>query len=189
MICTLDANSLIIWAAQKRSDLDVARLDALFTEVSKVHGRLIIPTPALAEFLMRSGAAGTAWVEALQRKQAVKVVSFDARAAAECAAIHRRAEAAGGKRAHAKPDEAWQKIKVDRQIAAIAIVERSDLLVSGDANLRTVCESNGLRAKTIGELAVPDAARQRTIEDVLVDTGQANAASKAQLPKGSEANP
>ncbi|CAG0999849.1 hypothetical protein PLCT2_03006 [Planctomycetaceae bacterium] len=167
MICTLDANALVVWAAQESGDLDVARLDALFVEISRSKGRLILPTPVLAEFFVRSSATGaSAWLAALQRKQAIKVAEFDVKAAAECAAIHRRAVDAGSKRHHVKPNEAYQKIKVDRQIAAIAIVNRSDAVITADGNLRTVCEANGLRVMSVQDLAIPDAARQRRIEEV-----------------------
>lgn len=183
MICTLDANAIITWAAQKAGDLDVARLDALFIELSRSKGRLILPTPALAEFFVRSSAAGaSAWLTALQRKQSIKLAEFDVKAAAECAAIHRRAVEAGGKRNHVKPSEAYQKVKVDRQIAAIAIVNRSDVLITDDENLRTVCEANSLRVMSVRELEIPDAARQRRIDEVPDDLEASGGANQPGAP-------
>jgi predicted nucleic acid-binding protein len=158
---------MVVWAAQKAGNLDVARLDALFIDIAKARGRLVLPTPALAELFVRSsGAATSAWLAALQKKQAIKVADFDVRAAAECGAIHRRAEVAGGKRQHVKAGEAYQKIKVDRQIAAIALVERSNIIVTDDGNLRAICEANGLRVLSISDLPVPDTARQVRIDEV-----------------------
>ena len=124
MICTIDANALILWASPKTDDLTLARLNLLLDAVTKAKGAIIIPTPAVSELLIRTDEGTAAWLQGLQKRNAVRVASFDLRAATECALIHRLAEKAGGKRSGARASDAYQKIKVDRQIAAIAKARR-----------------------------------------------------------------
>lgn len=166
MIVTLDANAMVTWVSAGHADVDLARLEHLFETVAKAKGRLILPTPALAELFVRTDdGAVNAWLTILQRKQSVRIAPFDVKAAAECAAIHRRAVADGSKRKHVKHAEAYQKIKVDRQIAAIAIVERSTLLITDDDNLQAVAKANSLRVSTVAELPVPSDALQMELDE------------------------
>lgn len=164
MNCTLDANALVSWASATTDQRIIARLDHLLDTVSKTGGVIILPTPAISELLVRAADGTSAWLAALQRRSAVRVASFDVRAATECALIHRLAVSAGGKRKGSKPGEHFQKIKVDRQIAAIARVAGSDLLVTDDENLITVCDFIGLPTKRLSELELPASAAQTKLE-------------------------
>ncbi len=160
MICTIDANALILWASPKTDDLTLARLNLLLDAVTKAKGAIIIPTPAVSELLIRTDEGTAAWLQGLQKRNAVRVASFDLRAATECALIHRLAEKAGGKRSGARASDAYQKIKVDRQIAAIAKVANSDLLVTDDGGLIAVCRFIGLPTSRVAELDAPASALQ-----------------------------
>jgi len=160
MICTIDANALILWASPKTDDLTLARLNLLLDAVTKAKGAIIIPTPAVSELLIRTDEGTAAWLQGLQKRSAVRVASFDLRAATECALIHRLAEKAGGKRSGARASDAYQKIKVDRQIAAIAKVANSDLLVTDDGGLIAVCRFIGLPTSRVAELDAPASALQ-----------------------------
>jgi predicted nucleic acid-binding protein len=160
MICTIDANALILWASPKTNDVTLARLQLLLETVAKAGGAIILPTPAVAELLIRTDEGTAAWLQGLQRRNAVRVAPFDLRAAAECAFIHRLAEKAGGKRSGAKVSDPYQKIKVDRQIAAIAKVANSDLLVTGDDGLIAVCKFIGLATCKVDDLDAPASALQ-----------------------------
>ncbi len=48
----IDANVLIVWSARKTPDLIRARLSHLLETAAKNKQRVLIPTPALAEFLV-----------------------------------------------------------------------------------------------------------------------------------------
>lgn len=48
----IDANVLIVWSAKKTPDLIRARLNHLIETAAKNKQRILIPTPALAEFLV-----------------------------------------------------------------------------------------------------------------------------------------
>lgn len=163
MICTLDANAIISWSDPKCNPLILAKLELLFETVHKDRGVILLPTPALAELLVLTNNATADWLNALQKRSAVRIAPFDLKAATECALIHRLADDKGGKRKGTKKGEAYQKIKVDRQIAAIARVHQSDLIVTNDENLAAISKFIGLRSLRIEELDTPDSAKQTTI--------------------------
>lgn len=160
MICTLDACVLVLWASIDTDETLLARLDHLLEMVGRADGALILPTPAVSELLVRTDTGTAAWLNALQRRSVVRIAPFDLRAAAECAFIHQRAVAAGGKRFGTKKNEHFQKIKVDRQIVAIAKVAGSDLLVTDDENLIAVASFVGLGTVRPGDLDLPESAKQ-----------------------------
>ena len=94
----IDANVLIAWSAKKTPDLVRARLQYMLETAAKEKERILIPTPALAEFLVRTDDATTEWLAELEKKSAVDVCSFDRKAAFECAFIERGAHKAGDKK-------------------------------------------------------------------------------------------
>ncbi|MEO6016133.1 MAG: PIN domain-containing protein [Polaromonas sp.] len=171
MNCTLDANALVSWANNGTDERILARLDHLLETVSKAGGVIILPTPAISELLVRTAEGTAAWLTALQRRSSVRVASFDLRAATECALIHRLAVAAGGKRKGTKSGEHFQKIKVDRQIAAIARVAGADVLITDDENLISVCAFIGLPTKKLNALELPASASQTKLEFVAPSAG------------------
>jgi hypothetical protein len=97
------------------------RLDHLVKELEQSRTRIIVPTPALSEILVKAGAAGPAYLERLNSSAAFRIAPFDQRAAVEVAAMTRDALATGNKRGGVQGT--WAKIKYDRQIVAIAKVE------------------------------------------------------------------
>ena len=95
-----------------------AKAKGLLAQVDKSRGKVIIPTPAIAEYLVNAEQAGLAMLEALQKKSSVAVADFDLAPAYEASLID--AAALGRKNKRDGSSDAWQKIKVDRQIVAIA---------------------------------------------------------------------
>ncbi|MDI6747263.1 MAG: DUF4411 family protein [Rhodocyclaceae bacterium] len=154
----IDANVLIAWSAKKTPELIRARLNHLLETAAKNKQRILIPTPALAEFLVRTDDATAEWLNELEKKSAVEVCAFDRRAAFECAFIERGAHQKGDKK-HGSAS-AYQKVKFDRQIVAIAKSRNAGLIVSDDDSLRRVSLSVGLQVSKIEELPIPDSARQ-----------------------------
>lgn len=161
MIVALDANCLVKWAAQSKSD-DIARLDELLRSVAAKNGKIVIPMPCFAEYLVGTDEATAAWISALERRKSVALAPFDRRAAFECALLDRRALSAGDKRGGRQ--DPWQKIKIDRQVIAIARVQRADELISDDAGLRSTALATGMAVRAIAELDLPDSARQTSLD-------------------------
>lgn len=97
------------------------------------NGTLIIPTPVLAEVLVRAEDGAAELIEKLQGLARVRIKPFDQRAALETAMMTREAIAAGDKRGGST--EPWQKVKFDRQIVAIARINNADRLYADDLGL------------------------------------------------------
>lgn len=125
----------------------VERLDHFIDQLSRAGGRLIVPTPTLAEVLVYAGPAGPDWLNTLRGRKSIRIASFDERAAIECAAL-----AADRKKAGRKSTR--NKAKFDEQIIAIAKVENADLILSDDADILSLAP-RGMQVKTIGDLDLP----------------------------------
>lgn len=128
------------------------RLEHFIAGMSKRGDRLLIPTPALSESLVRAGDAGPGWLAALSGRKAVRTAPFDDKAAFECAALalERRKRRGATTR---------NKAKFDEQIVAIAVAEQAELLLSDDPDIRSLAPSH-VTVKGIGDLDLPPEAAQ-----------------------------
>ena len=162
MIVALDANCLVAWSSQRAADrIDQARLEHLLDKVASAGGKLIIATPALAEFLVGIDEAASDWINVLDRKRSVFVAPFDRRCAFECSLLDKAALGKGDKKGGRK--DAWQRIKIDRQIVAVARLNQVTLIVTNDVGLRATATAAGITASRIDELPLPDSARQQSL--------------------------
>ena len=75
------------------------------------------------------------------------------KAAIEAAESQRRALDTGDKKSGATGT--WQKVKVDRQIVAIAKVHGVDELYSDDDDVRRLAESDSVPVKGVADLPLP----------------------------------
>lgn len=123
------------------------RLDHFIEQLSKDGGRLIVPTPVLAEVLVHAGAVGTDWLNTLRGRKAIKVADFDTRAAIECAGMTLE-------RPSRQRQSSRRKAKFDEQIVAIAIVENAEMILSDDADIRALAP-RGVQVKGIADLQLP----------------------------------
>ena len=129
------------------------RLEHLIAELDRQKDTLIVPTPALAEVLVLAGDAGPAFLDRISRSSRIRVADFDSRAAVEVAAMTRDALRDGDKLGGS--DAPWQKVKIDRQIIAIAKVNGSETIYSDDQNLAKFAERVGLRMVGLAALPLP----------------------------------
>src|SRR5262245_61917353 len=107
------------------------RIEYLVHRLNKEKSKIIIPTPAPSEALVKAGAAASQRiVEELQNYAVFSIEPFDTLAALEVAAMSREALAGGNKKANLKAP--WQKVKYDRQIVAIAKVHGATEIYSDD---------------------------------------------------------
>jgi len=158
VIAALDTNCLVRWSTNKPGDLDRTRIEHLLAQVSAAGGRVVIPAPSFAEFLVRADAATKQWIDGVTSKRSVIVAPFDRRSALECALLDRTALGAGDKKRGRL--DAWQKIKIDRQIIAISRVSNVALLVTDDEGLRSEALSAGITVKRVRDLDIPQSALQ-----------------------------
>jgi predicted nucleic acid-binding protein len=64
-----------------------AALDHLVQGLSKSRTRILIPSPCLTELLVRAGKARDEYVQKLGNSSTFEIISFDRRAATECALL------------------------------------------------------------------------------------------------------
>lgn len=155
----VDTNALI-YLLDKRSPRNIQdRLKGLIEDIDKTRGQLIIPTLVVTEYLVGAGSAGKALLDALMSSRFVLVAPFDHVAAEECAAMQAIANATGNKRHPLGRNTAWQKVKVDRQIVAIAKV-RNASVIADDEDVCKLAKDLGIPVATVSELPLPEWAKQ-----------------------------
>ncbi len=115
---------------------------------------IIVPTPVLAEMLVVADEGAPAVLEQLTGQARLRIEAFDMRAAVETAMMTRAAKAAGDKRGGSSSP--YQKVKVDRQIVAIARVHRSTRLYADDRNLVTFARALDMDVVSTWELPLPE---------------------------------
>ena len=133
----------------------VERIEALVESLEGLHERIVIPTPALCEFLVLAGKDGSAYLSTIHQQGSFIVQPFDQRAALELAALELVARSKGSKRLPLQPETAWQKVKFDRQIVAIGKIHGVSVLYSDDLHVRLLAEDVGIHAVSCWELPLP----------------------------------
>ena len=129
------------------------RIDFLVQRLERQRTKIVIPTPALSEILVRSGQAGPEYLSHICSTAVFRIVPFDVRAAVEVAAMTRDAISGGDKRSGGAGT--WAKIKYDRQIVAIAKVEGAATIYSDDRNVYNFGTAAGLTVLRIADLPLP----------------------------------
>lgn len=130
------------------------RVAKLIAEVDEKKHVLLVPTPVLAEVLVKAGEGGPEFVRKLRRLARIRIAPFDERSAFELAAMTAEAVTNGGKRGG--HDQPWQKVKLDRQIIAIARVHSAGRIYSDDEKLVGFARRLGLVADSSWDLPVPE---------------------------------
>ena len=119
------------------------RVEYLIQTLSDAGEKIVIPTPALSECLVYAGAAGSDYVTILNRQACFRIVSFDQRAAIEAADRTFQARARGLSKG-GNPEITKTKIKFDRQITAVAVVEGATAVYSDDADVCAYAREAGM---------------------------------------------
>ena len=139
------------------------RIEKFLEDIDSEGERIIVPTPALCEFLVLAGSEGPAYLDKLTNLRPILVKPFDELAAIELAAIEVEARKLGKKRGAVS--QPWTKVKFDRQIVAIAKVNSATRLYSDDEDVRTFARRVGLEVTSAWELPLPPAKQTDLFED------------------------
>lgn len=131
------------------------RIEYLVQSLEKDRQKIVIPTPALAEFLVLAGDAGPQYLAELNNSAQFKIEPFDQIASVEAAAMEREARSLGDKRSGIQ--ETWAKVKFDRQIVAIAKVHGVHTIYSDDADIEKHAKSLNVRVVKVAALPLPPA--------------------------------
>lgn len=136
-------------------DIADRRIEHLNTVLEGQRSRIIIPTPVLAEVLVKRLTDSADVVQALRDAPRVDVVPFGAAAAVEAAIMLNRHVPRKAER-----DREWSKhrLKFDLQILAIAKVEGVAAIYANDDGLLRRARAEGLKALSLGELSAPEEA-------------------------------
>lgn len=133
---------------------------------------IVVPTPVLAEILVKAGDGAPEVLFSLQGLARIRIVPFDERAAIETAMMTRDALASGDKRGGS--DQAWQKVKFDRQIVAIARAHGATRIFADDHRLASFAAKLGMDVFSSWNLPLPEVAEDLfTIAGIAPD-GESN---------------
>jgi predicted nucleic acid-binding protein len=152
-----DATILIDLLNPRTAPDRLARLEQLVSELQKSKSKILIPTPALSEFLAGAGKARDSYYQKLSASSAFQVVAFDARAAMECALMIDETYTKADKQARAKT---WTKAKFDWQIIAITKVSGANVIYSDDGDIARMGGRFGIKVIKTDDLPLPASARQ-----------------------------
>src|SRR3954452_3324978 len=153
----VDASILLLFLDEKASasiSNGHKRVEYLIDTLSEEGERVIVPKPALSECLVHAGPAAAAYVSILDKHAAFRVVSFDQRAAIE-AAIRTYEARQRGQRKGGNPKAEKAKIKFDRQIVAIAVVEQASTIYTDDGDVVSYAKEAGIEAVRLVDLPEP----------------------------------
>jgi predicted nucleic acid-binding protein len=131
------------------------RVMHLLESLQQENIKIVIPTPALAEVLVRAAKGGPEFLRILSSSKHFRIAPFDERAAVEFAA--RQAERiAANERA---PASTRAKAKFDDQIVAIAAVEGATMIYSDDEDIAKLAEGRFAVIKIAAITLPPEAAQ------------------------------
>jgi predicted nucleic acid-binding protein len=131
------------------------RIENLFEILDAAHERIVIPAPALGEFLVLARDAAPAYLNEITTLGTFDIKPFDTMAATELAAMELLARNKGSKRHPLSPETPWQKVKFDRQIVAIAKVYNCHTIYSDDGDVKNIAEDLGIKVVSCWELDLP----------------------------------
>ena len=129
------------------------RVDFLLKQLEEEKRKILIPTPALSEILVRSEQAGQAYLETIRSRSIFRIVPFTTKAAIAAAEMTRKALQQGDKFSGSK--DRWQKVKFDRQILAIAQVNNAESIYSNDKGLQKLAVQIDMQVISSWELPLP----------------------------------
>lgn len=138
--------------SDSREDVDKAQ--QLHAQLKLSHERVLIPVPALSEFLVRISNP-QAFLRRLKTEHFYRIADFDDVVAIELAAVARKFSLSGNKRGSADPGMPWQKVKVDRQIVAISKVHMADTIYTSDRQVVNIARDFGIDAIMPCDLSPP----------------------------------
>jgi predicted nucleic acid-binding protein len=138
------------------------RIEHFVKQLEAAKTKIIVPTPALSEILVRAGAAESQQIiEEINRSAVFRIEPFDTRAAIEVAAMTRTALSDGGKKATSRSP--WAKVKYDRQIVAIAKVAQATAIYSDDSDVRSIAKAVGIPVIGFSQLPLPPETAQKEL--------------------------
>jgi len=139
------------------------RIEQLIEDLESDQERIVIPTPALSEFLILAGSEASMYLDEINARRMFLVKPFDAMAAIELAALELDERKSGNKRGGV--DAPWNKVKFDRQIVVIAKTNGAKRIYSDDKHVRIYAAKLGIETISSWELPLPSAKQTYMFEE------------------------
>ncbi len=140
------------------------RIDTLIKQLKKDKTKIVIPSPAFSEMLVKAGDDTQALIDIINKDSVFRVEPFCTLAAVEVA-IMARSDPKGDRNSGAdKQVLTYAKLKYDRQIVAIAKVHRAKAIYSDDEHIYDLCRNNGIRVIRTEDLPIPKDEAQEKID-------------------------
>lgn len=154
MLVAFDASFLIPLFDKRLGHREVLdpRIAYLIATLDRAKATIVVPAPALSELLIGAGEAAPRYLKAINISARFQVAPFGTRAAVEAAAAHREAIDRNDKK---EGTSDWARIKYDRQILAIAIVEGATQLYSDDEDLKRLALGSSIEVLALDDLPDP----------------------------------
>ena len=164
-----DASVLIAFDNPRCPEESRLKVAALVQRAKQSRQRVLLPAPAVAEYLAGAGAAAAKASALLNSSKAYRIGDFGSRAALETAVGlgHIKTKAA---RKH--EGASWAKAKFDTQIVAIAKVEGAHTIYTFDSDIVRTAAHFGITGVLVSGMPLPDEARQRALELTVPPKGQ-----------------
>jgi predicted nucleic acid-binding protein len=133
------------------------RIDLLISTLQEEKETIIIPTPALSEFLVLVKQDGPKYLKELTSNPLYSIKPFDVMAAIELAAIRIEIEKKLSKRElkAQTPESSYAKICFDRQIVAIAKANNAHTIFSEDGGVAIFATRLGVKVVQVWALPKP----------------------------------
>lgn len=128
------------------------RIDFLLNTLNGAKTPILIPTPVLAEFLVKAGRNKQEFLDKFLGSRNFEIGPFDQRAAVELALLM-DPDLQSNKKLDENTTKA--KVKFDRQIVAIAKVRSAECIYTDDDKLATCARNNGIKAVMTWDIPLP----------------------------------
>lgn len=145
------------------------RIEYLLETLTGTGTRVLMPSPVLAELLVRAGSARNQYLAELTTNSAFRPAPFDQRAAVELSMIIDGDLASKKKLTE---DQTWAKVKFDRQIVAIAKVHAVTMIYTDDEGLAKCAKANNIDVTHTWNLPLPPVKSQQEL-DLTEPSGEA----------------
>jgi hypothetical protein len=156
------------------------RIDFLVQTISDRRDKIILPSPALTEFMLLASDRYRDYLAIIKRKSVFEIAGFDDPEAIELVEHWNKF----GDRKKLKPGtpETWAKLKYDRQIAAIAVTRRVECIYSTDGDLEKYAAQLNIKFCGLADLPAPPS-QQVSLPFNTVEMPEVKEAHRTQIAK------
>jgi predicted nucleic acid-binding protein len=127
------------------------RVRNLAQKLSENNSIICIPTPVLAEFMVRAGNVGPDLLKRLNNTSRFNLAPFGVKAAIEAAELVRAIK----NEQKGQPIDTWAKVKFDIQIVSIAKAEGASVIYAEDPHIESLAKRVGIEVRKVCDLALP----------------------------------